>query len=111
MSHEQAQALSDALLADEGACAHRQSCHPFLTACLAAGPFAATLARQLATLVSSHKLLPGMGVWAAAVDGLLLRAVSVSSEVHEEARLSREESGCGIHRSRRLAFCRCSSSF
>ena len=49
-----------------------------------AGPFAASLARQLAPMCASKKLVPESSVWAAAVDGLLLRATAVSMEVHEE---------------------------
>lgn len=56
--------------------------HPFLCA----GPFAATLARQLAALCSAGKLLPESSLWKAAVDGFLLRAASISMEVHEEVR-------------------------
>ena len=48
------------------------------------GPFAASLARQLAAMSSGKKLQPESSFWKAAVDGLLLRATAVSMEVHEE---------------------------
>lgn len=50
------------------------------------GPFAASLARQLANMCSTKKLRPESSVWKTAVDGLLLRATAISMEVHEEAR-------------------------
>ncbi len=53
---------------------------------LCAGPFAATLARQLAALCTSGKLKPATSLWKAAVDSFLLRAAAVSMEVHEEVR-------------------------
>ena len=51
-----------------------------------AGAFLATLARQLAGLVASGKLLPSSALWTVAVDKLLLRATAVSVEVLEEVR-------------------------
>jgi hypothetical protein len=54
-----------------------------------AGPFAASLARQLAAMSTAKKLVPETSIWKAAVDGLLLRATAISMEVHEEVRGAR----------------------
>jgi hypothetical protein len=53
------------------------------------GPFAASLARQLAALSTAKKLVPESSMWKASVDGLLLRATAISADVHEEVRTRR----------------------
>jgi len=72
------QAISDELFLDEG-------------------PFAATLARLLASLVTANRVHPSSGFWRIAVDDLLLRAVCISTAIHEEVR-SRCLFPCNISR-------------
>lgn len=47
-------------------------------------PFAFTLARRMASLLAAGRARPAGALWAAAVDGLLVRLVDAESEVHEE---------------------------
>ena len=78
--------LTDVTWLDEGTRADPFTLPSVLDACARsrAGPFAASLARQLAALSVAKKLVPESSIWTAAVDGLLLRATAVSMEVHEE---------------------------
>ena len=48
------------------------------------GSFAATLSRHFSSLLATGQLRPGSGLWSIAVEGLLVRSVAISTEVHEE---------------------------